>query len=117
MGPAESTVEDEAPPRASANPEVRFRDLWARFRPAVARLCRANEADPQLQRDLEQEICVALWRALPHFEERASLRTWVFRIAHNVAASHVAKRRRDRGRTMAPLSALEEIPVASEPEA
>lgn len=36
-----------------------------------------------------QDILFAVWSALPRFEGRASVRTWVYRIAHNVAVSHV----------------------------
>jgi len=62
----------------------------------LARLARAHEADPALQQDLLQEIYIALWRSFPAFQNRCSLRTWVYRVAHNVAATHVlrAKRRR-----------------------
>jgi RNA polymerase sigma-70 factor (ECF subfamily) len=35
-----------------------------------------------------------LWRSLTSFGGRCSLRTWVYRVAHNVAASHVLRRRR-----------------------
>jgi RNA polymerase sigma-70 factor, ECF subfamily len=56
---------------------------------ALARLARGYEANSDKQRGLVQEILVAIWRALPSFAGRSSLRTWVFRVAHNVAASHV----------------------------
>jgi RNA polymerase sigma-70 factor, ECF subfamily len=56
---------------------------------AIARLARGYEADADQQRDLVQEILVAIWRALPSFEGRSAVRTWVFRVAHNVAVTHV----------------------------
>jgi len=54
---------------------------------ALGRLARAYEADPDKRRDLLQEIHVALWRSFEYFEGRCSLRTWVYRIAHNTATS------------------------------
>jgi RNA polymerase sigma-70 factor (ECF subfamily) len=39
---------------------------------------------------------VALWRSLASFDGRCSMRTWVYRVAHNVAASHIDKERRGR---------------------
>jgi RNA polymerase sigma-70 factor, ECF subfamily len=35
-----------------------------------------------------------LWVSLKSFDGRCSLRTWVYRIAHNVGASHVVRSRR-----------------------
>jgi len=57
---------------------------------AVRRLCRTHERDPSRQEELEQDVWVAVWRALPQFRGDASLRTFVFRVAHNVAARHVS---------------------------
>src|SRR4029079_15308882 len=47
---------------------------------------------------------------LPQFEARSSLRTWVLRIAHNVAASHIARSIRHRSRQTESLVALEDGP-------
>ncbi len=82
---------------------ARFRAVTAEYGPALQRLCRGYEADEGRQQDLVQEILVALWQALPSFEGRASLRTWVYRVAHNVAVSHVVKRQRDRLARAVPL--------------
>jgi len=59
---------------------------------ALDRLTRAYEPDPDRRRDLLQEIHVALWRSLESFEGRCSLKTWVYRIAHNTATSVVIRR-------------------------
>jgi RNA polymerase sigma-70 factor (ECF subfamily) len=61
---------------------------------AIRRLARGYEADPDRQRDLLQEIYLQLWLSLGSFDRRCSLRTWVYRIAHNVGASHVVRDRR-----------------------
>lgn len=63
------------------------------FGPGLERLSKAYEADPDLRRDLLQDIHVALWRSFARFDQRCSLRTWVYRVAHNVGASHIVKRR------------------------
>ena len=62
--------------------------------PALARLARAYEADDEKRRNLLQDIHFQLWRSLRCFDGRCSLRTWVYRVAHHVAASHVLKERR-----------------------
>jgi len=60
----------------------------------IRRLARGYEADPDRQRDLLQEIHMELWVSLKSFDGRCSLRTWVYRIAHNVGASHVMRTHR-----------------------
>jgi RNA polymerase sigma-70 factor (ECF subfamily) len=77
---------------------ARFRAMIGRHAAAIARLCRHHEASPEARRDLEQEVLVALWRALPAFRGESSERTWVYRIAHNVAATHVVQGVRRRRR-------------------
>jgi RNA polymerase sigma-70 factor (ECF subfamily) len=44
--------------------------------------------------DLYQEITVAIWTALPRFRGDSSERTWVYRIAHNIAISASIRRKR-----------------------
>jgi len=61
---------------------------------AIQRLARGYEADPDKQKDLLQEIHMELWKSLGSFDGRCSLRTWVYRVAHNVGASHVVRSRR-----------------------
>jgi DNA-directed RNA polymerase specialized sigma24 family protein len=63
------------------------------FGGALHRLARAYEANPDRRQDLLQDIHIALWRSFATFDRRCSLRTWVFRVAHNVATSQVIRRR------------------------
>ena len=69
----------------------RYLEAAAEFGPALDRLARGYEADADLRRDLRQEIHIALWKSLGRFDGRCSLRTWVYRVAHNTGASHVLK--------------------------
>ena len=71
-----------------------YRDAADQFGPALERLARAYEADPDKRRDLIQEIHFQLWRSFQRFDARCSTRTWVYRVAHHVAASHVLRERR-----------------------
>lgn len=79
------------------------------YGPALDRLARAYEADPDTRRDLLQDIHLQLWRSFEHFDARCSLRTWVYRVAHNVATGHVVRQRRMRER----LASIEEIEAKS----
>ena len=80
---------------------------------AMERLARAYEADADLRRDLVQEIHVALWRSFDGFDGRCSLRTWIYRVAHNVGTSHVLRQRRTRGQELVGLEELENLPDAN----
>jgi RNA polymerase sigma-70 factor (ECF subfamily) len=66
------------------------------FGSSLDRLARAYELDPEARRDLLQEIHLHLWRSFANFDQRCSLRTWVYRVAHNVATGHVIRQRRIR---------------------
>jgi RNA polymerase sigma-70 factor (ECF subfamily) len=50
-----------------------------------------------------------LWRSLASFDQRCSLRTWVYRIAHNTALTHVTRNRRLRLRTSYTLDTIGDI--------
>ncbi|WP_374574089.1 RNA polymerase sigma factor [Phenylobacterium sp.] len=95
--------------------DERYARAAAEFGPAVERLARGYEADPDLRRDLVQDIHVGLWRSFGAFDGRCSVRTWVYRVAHNIAASHVARGRR-RGAYIS-LEALEQVAAPDDPEA
>jgi len=93
-----------------------YREASAEYGAALQRLARGYEADPDLRRDLLQEIHVELWRSLRLFDNRCSLRTWVYRVAHNVGASHILRRRRAAAR-LVDLDALEAEPGLIDGEA
>jgi len=96
--------------------DERYSQAAAEYRPALERLARAYEADPDRRRDLIQDIHVALWRSFALFDGRCSLRTWVYRVAHNAAASHVLTRRRARAGAMVGLEDLDVSDGAPNPE-
>ncbi len=77
----------------SSSQDERYKNAAAEFGRAIERLARGYEADADRRHDLLQEIHFALWRSFALFDERCSLRTWVYRVAHNAAASYVASRR------------------------
>jgi RNA polymerase sigma-70 factor (ECF subfamily) len=96
--------------------DERYASAAAEYGPALERLARAHEADPDTRTDLVQEIHLALWRSMAVFDGRCSLRTWVYRVAHNAAASHVLKRRRVRASAMVGLEDLDVSDGAPNPE-
>ncbi len=96
--------------------DERYAAAAAELGGAIERLARAYEAEVDVRGDLIQDIHVALWRSFAAFDGRCSLRTWVYRVAHNTAASHVQKRRRFRPERWASLDAIEALPDTDDPE-
>ena len=90
--------------------DERYARVSAGFAGALERLARSYEADPELRLDLLQDIHFALWRSFALFDEQCSERTWIYRVAHNVATSHMLKRRRLRPERLATLEDLAELP-------
>jgi RNA polymerase sigma-70 factor (ECF subfamily) len=89
------------------NQDGLYGDAVDQFGPALERLARAYEADSEKRRDLSQDIHFQLWRSFQRYDFRCSLRTWVYRVAHHVAVSHVIRERR----TFSNLVGLEELEV------
>jgi RNA polymerase sigma-70 factor (ECF subfamily) len=89
-----------------------YGEAAATFGAALERFARAYEADAEKRRDLLQEIHLAIWRSLEAFEGRCSLRTWVYRVAHNTATSHVI----DQHRRNTPFLSLEDMETVADSE-
>jgi RNA polymerase sigma-70 factor (ECF subfamily) len=89
--------------------DVLYTDAAGQYGAALERLAHAYETDPEKRRDLSQEIHFQLWRSFRTFDARCSLRTWVYRVAHHVAATHVLRERR-RLSTLMSLEELERFP-------
>ena len=83
---------------AMTEQDQRYTEAAAEFGPALERLARGYEAHSERQRDLVQDIHLALWRSFRGYDARCSLRTWVYRVAHNTATTHILKERRRHDR-------------------
>jgi RNA polymerase sigma-70 factor, ECF subfamily len=86
-----------------------YEQAGGEFGAALERFARSYEADPEMRRDLLQEIHLALWRSLEAFRGQCSLRTWVYRVAHNVSVSHVLKRRRVNAQPLVRVEDLDDV--------
>lgn len=96
--------------------DARYRQAAETFGPALERLARGYERDPHLRRDLVQDIHLALWRSFAGFDGLCSTRTWVYRVAHNTATSHVLRRKRENA-GLASLDDIAELSGVDDPEA
>jgi RNA polymerase sigma-70 factor (ECF subfamily) len=94
----------------SSRQDELYEETAATHAPALERLARSYEFDPDKRMDLLQDIHLALWRSFAGFEAQCSLRTWVYRVAHHVAASHVMRHRRLASRPMVGLDEIASMP-------
>lgn len=88
---------------AAARPEdeAAFRELVQEYRGELHVHCYRIVGSIQDAEDLVQETLLAAWRGLEGFQGRASLRTWLYRIATNRCLNAL----RDRGRRPPALEA------------
>lgn len=81
--------------RAQNGDAEAFAEAFEGLRPTVfavaARLVGPDEAE-----DVTMETYLRAWKALPKFHGRSSLKSWLYRIAHNCAIDAIRKRVRQR---------------------
>src|SRR3954454_24783335 len=80
--------------RARAGDEQAFRALTDPHRRELQIHCYRILGSVQDAEDVVQETLLAAWRGLDGFEERASLRSWLYRIATNRSLNAIRERRR-----------------------
>jgi RNA polymerase sigma-70 factor (ECF subfamily) len=105
-----TTRDDE---RAPTGRDDHYQHAVDQFGQALERLARAYEADSDKRRDLLQEIHFAIWRSFESYKGRCALRTWVYRVAHNTATSHITRAARYRRHSFVTLDELEAEPIST----
>lgn len=70
-----------------------FQQLLADHGAAISRVAGAYVRGRAEREDLAQDIWLAVWRALPSWRGDASLKTFVFRIAHNRSVTSLSRRK------------------------
>jgi len=106
---------DDSRQAAVSKREDLYQAAAKEFGPALDRLAAGYEADAEKRRDLRQEIHFQLWRSFEVFDERCSLKTWTFRVAHNTAVSYVNRERRKRA-VFVSLEQIEQTAPSSDRE-
>ena len=87
-----SNIEDLGLSAARRGDEVAFGELIEPHRAELHAHCYRMLGSVHDADDALQEALLRAWRALPRFQGRSSLRTWLYRIATNVCLDAIAKR-------------------------
>jgi RNA polymerase sigma-70 factor (ECF subfamily) len=73
--------------------ERAFALLLPRYERKVYRLCCALLRDPSQAQDAAQESLIRIWKALPGYDGRASLSSWIYAITRNRCLTALERRR------------------------
>ncbi len=96
----------------SASSQTQFSALLEAHRGIVLKVAHGYCRDPEDRRDLVQDISAQAWRAFAGFDaQRSKFSTWLYRIALNVAISHLrSASRRQRHHTTLDDAAIAALP-------
>jgi RNA polymerase sigma-70 factor, ECF subfamily len=89
-----------------AGDETAFVDLVQRYGPALLRVALSYVRSRAVAEEVVQEAWLAVLRGVDRFEGRSSLKTWIFRIAVNMAKTRATREARS-----VPFSALADEPT------
>jgi RNA polymerase sigma-70 factor (ECF subfamily) len=91
--PNETPADGALVGRAKAGDLAAFEALVRRHHAGAWRVARQIVRDREDALDIAQEAFLRAYRALPRFRERASFRTWLYRIVINLSFDQLASRR------------------------
>ena len=103
--------EHELVRRLRAGDEVAFMELVTAYDGQLRRLARTFVRTDALADDVAQETSLAVLNGIERFEERSSLKTWIFRILTNIAKTRGERERRSVPFSSAARAAADEPSV------
>lgn len=98
----------------SSNQESRYQQAIRQYGPDIARFAIGYEREPARRQELLQEIHIALWQSFAGFREQCSLRTWVYRVAHNIGVTHIQRSTRSADHLSLDIDEADAAAVADE---
>lgn len=70
--------------------EKKFQELYNQYH-SMVRAVLYNMTGEAFLQDLIQEAFLKIWKGLPQFDFRSSIKTWVYRVTVNVALDHLRR--------------------------
>jgi RNA polymerase sigma-70 factor (ECF subfamily) len=86
-----------------------FKEIYSEFKISVERVSFYFEKNKEKSNELNQDIWIRVWKSLENFNNECSLKTWIYRVAHNTAINHVIKDKKSKY-----LMPLEDVFVSTE---
>ena len=83
--------------RAKANDRAAFNEIVLRYKAKVHNFIHRMISSTQDAEDLTQETFIRAYMSIASFQSRASLNTWLFRIATNLCIDYSRKNKRSQG--------------------
>ena len=80
--------------KQASKDERPFQEIFRRYKNIVWGVCYSFTRNADDAEDLTQEIFIRVYRSLPKFEGRSSLKTWIYRIAINTCQNEIRRRKR-----------------------
>lgn len=104
--------------RTARGDQSAFGGLYERYStPLYNYLVRLTHEVPAAE-ELTQEVYLAIWQGAGRFRGRSTVKTWLFRIAHNQAVSWLRRNRKEAGPVLVAAEVLDSISTgAPDPEA
>jgi RNA polymerase sigma-70 factor (ECF subfamily) len=69
-------------------------ELYGRYRAGVYNYSLRILGDREAAEDILQEVFIAVWQGASGFRHHSSVKTWIYRIAHNLTISWIRKQKR-----------------------
>lgn len=92
---------------AGQNPQTLFRGVLQEHAGLIMKVAGTFAHTGPDREDLTQEILLQVWRAIPQFEPKAKVSTWLYRVAMNTALAWRRKEKKYVG--YAPLFEVEDL--------
>lgn len=84
--------------KSPGSKEKKFTQILENHKKLIFKIANSYCRDPEVRKDLMQEIVLQLWKAFPKYNSKFALSTWIYRIALNVAISNYRKEKSRRKR-------------------